>query len=452
MDATSSAAANSVAASIGFDATPEKTILQKSMDMHVGPLPLPIYILLAAVIFGAAYTAKLPIDMIGGFAVIMIMGWLFGDIGMKTPILKDIGGPAIASMFIPSILVYLNWLHPEALKAITAIMKTSNFLYLYISCLVCGSILGMPRKILVQGFIRMFVPLVFGSLAAIAAGVAVGLLFGYDAKHTFFFIVVPILGGGIGEGILPYSLGMAEILNQPQSSLIPQLAPAAMLGNVAAIIICAYMAKFGESHDEYNGHGLLVKTNEAAEMLKEMNKEKKIEFSKMGIGLIVACSAFTFGALASPVLGIPGAIIMIFTAALVKALNIVPTKIEEGAYLMYRFIATNLTWPLLVGLGVLYMPFKDVLAAITPAYIVICVSIVVAMVSCGFFVGKLLGMYPVESAIVTGCHSGLGGTGDVAILSAANRMELMPFAQVSTRLGGACTVVVAILLLKLVGI
>ena len=24
-------------------------------------------------------------------------------------------------------------------------------------------------------------------------------------------------------------------------------------------------------------------------------------------------------------------------------------------------------------------------------------------------------MYPVESAIVTGCHSGLGGTGDVAI-------------------------------------
>jgi malate:Na+ symporter len=71
------------------------------------------------------------------------------------------------------------------------------------------------------------------------------------------------------------------------------------------------------------------------------------------------------------------------------------------------------------------------------------------MVTTGYFVGKLMKMYPVDSAIVTGCHSGLGGTGDVAILSASNRMSLMPFAQISTRLGGASTVILAIMLLKL---
>ena len=57
-------------------------------------------------------------------------------------------------------------------------------------------------------------------------------------------------------------------------------------------------------------------------------------------------------------------------------------------------------------------------------------------------------MYPVDSSIVTACHSGLGGTGDVAILSASNRMGLMPFAQISTRLGGATMVVLATLLMK----
>jgi 2-hydroxycarboxylate transporter family len=44
-------------------------------------------------------------------------------------------------------------------------------------------------------------------------------------------------------------------------------------------------------------------------------------------------------------------------------------------------------------------------------------------------------MYPIETAIVNACHSGQGGTGDVAILTAANRMQLMPFAQIATRIG-----------------
>lgn len=39
------------------------------------------------------------------------------------------------------------------------------------------------------------------------------------------------------------------------------------------------------------------------------------------------------------------------------------------------------------------------------------------------------------------------GTGGVAILS-AKRMVLMPFAQISTRIGGACTVTIVIFLLR----
>jgi Na+/citrate or Na+/malate symporter len=55
-----------------------------------------------------------------------------------------------------------------------------------------------------------------------------------------------------------------------------------------------------------------------------------------------------------------------------------------------------------------------------------------------------MGMHPVEAAMVNATHSGLGGTGDVAILTAGNRMELMPFAQIATRIGGAITVMAAL--------
>ncbi|KQT78710.1 hypothetical protein ASG59_05825 [Methylobacterium sp. Leaf466] len=79
------------------------------------------------------------------------------------------------------------------------------------------------------------------------------------------------------------------------------------------------------------------------------------------------------------------------------------------------------------------------------------VATVATLMATGFFVGRRLGMYPIEAAIVNACHSGQGGTGDVAILTAADRMALMPFAQIATRIGGALTVTGALVALRAFG-
>jgi len=130
---------------------------------------------------------------------------------------------------------------------------------------------------------------------------------------------------------------------------------------------------------------------------------------------------------------------------------LIPEQIELGAYQMYKFVSSNLTFAILFGLGALFVSWQDLLDAFSPGYFAVCAASVSALIASGFFVGKWLNMYPVEAAIVTACHSGLGGTGDVAILSASNRMGLMPFAQISTRIGGACMIVCATLLLKFFG-
>lgn len=170
----------------------------------------------------------------------------------------------------------------------------------------------MNRKVLVQGFVRMFIPLVVGTLASVAVGLLVGSLFGFEMKHTFFFIIVPIVSGGIGEGILPLSLAYSDILNESSATFVSQLIPAAIIGNMFAIVSAGYMKRLGEKKPELSGNGVLVKTDNQAELLKEQNTEKPIDFSLMGAGLLIACTFFIFGGFASKFIGIPGAIIMIF--------------------------------------------------------------------------------------------------------------------------------------------
>jgi malate:Na+ symporter len=416
---------------------------------RIGPLPLPVYATIAAITLLAALNKKLPDDMIGGLAVLMLLGFLLGEIGARLPVFKHIGGAAILCLFVPSALVGYKVIDPEMLKALTTTMKTANLQYLYIACLVAGSILGMSHRVLVQGFMRMFIPLLIGTAAAIVAGVTVGLFFGYDPKHTFFFIVIPIVGGGIGEGILPLSIGYSEILGRPQAELIAMLVPAALLGNVVAILSSGVLKSLGEKRPHLTGHGDLVKSGDDADLLANDRTDAPLNLGLMGAGLLISCAFFIFGALLSRFTGIPGPILMIVSAALLKVSKVLPQNMELGAYQMYKFVSTNLTFAILVGLGALFVSWKELLAAFTPGYFAICAATVLALVASGFFVGKWLGMYPVESGIVTACHSGLGGTGDVAILSASNRMGLMPFAQISTRIGGAAMVVTATILLKL---
>jgi len=105
----------------------------------------------------------------------------------------------------------------------------------------------------------------------------------------------------------------------------------------------------------------------------------------------------------------------------------------------------------LFATAVALTPWRELVAAFHPANLITIVATVSSLTATGYFVGRRLGMYPVDAAIVNATHSGLGGTGDVMILTAAERMELFPFAQVATRIGGAITVTLTLIALSRIG-
>ena len=223
--------------------------------------------------------------------------------------------------------------------------------------------------------------------------------------------------------------------------------PAALIGNVVAILSAGTLSWFGERHPRFSGKGKLVKLGEEID-LKPEPEEQAYDLKLMGAGLLIICTMFTFGGLLAPLTGISGPVMMIIITAVLKLTRVMPERMELGAYQMYRFVAVNLTPAVLVGLGAIFISWNQLVASLSPGYFVVCAATVLALVSTAFVTGLLMRMYPVETAVVTVCHSGLGGTGDVAILSAANRMNLMPFSQMVTRLGGAGMVVLATLLMR----
>ncbi|WP_316251887.1 2-hydroxycarboxylate transporter family protein [Paraburkholderia sp. UCT31] len=423
----------------------------KLMEYRIGIIPLPVYVILLALIAGFAITGKLPGEISMAIAVLAFFGFTCAEIGKRLPIVRNIGAAAIFATFIPSALTYYHLLPKPILTLTTDFTKSTNFLYLFIASIIVGSILSMDRRVLIQGFIKIFVPLGLGSVAAGIVGTLVGTALGLGARHTLFYVVVPIMAGGIGEGAIPLSIGYSEILHLPQGELFALVLPPVMLGSLTAIIFAGALDMVGKRFPHLTGQGRL----QAGEV-DQMNPGEEeirghVDVSHIAAAGITAITLYLLGLMCRNMFGLPAPVAMLFLAVLVKLARAVSPPLQEGAFVVYKFFSTAVTYPLLFAIGVAMTPWDKLMAAFTLANIVTIVATVATLMGTGFMVGRMLKMYPIDTAIVNACHSGQGGTGDVAILTAANRMQLMPFAQIATRIGGAIVVTVTLVVLARMG-
>src|ERR1700760_2397027 len=136
------------------------------MDLRMGIVPLPVAVLAVGVAAAFVALGAVPSDMLMNIAVLSVGGFFCAEIGKRTPGLRNLGLAAILATFLPSWLVYAHLLPQSLVKSITAFTDNSNFLYLFIAAIVVGSILGMDRRVLIAGFLKIFVPLAAGWAAA----------------------------------------------------------------------------------------------------------------------------------------------------------------------------------------------------------------------------------------------------------------------------------------------
>jgi CCS family citrate carrier protein len=424
------------------------------METHVGVLPVPVYLLLLLVSVWFAYQpGKYPMEICMMIAVLAVGGFTCGELGKRLPVLHHFGAAAIFATFIPSYLVFARILPDPLIGAITDFTKGTNFLYLFIAAVIVGSILGMDRTVLLRGFLKIFAPIAVGSVLAALVGVGVGTLLGLGARHTFFYLVIPVMAGGVGEGAIPLSTGYAEILHLKQGDEFAQVLPAVMIGSLLAILLSGALDYLGRRLPRLTGEGRL-QPGEHDDLdprqeeitgnmdIKHIAAAGSLAISFYVLGMFLASWLATYG------ITLPAALSMLALAVAAKAAHGISPRLQQGAQVVYKFFASAVTYPLLFAIGVALTPWDKLMAAFTLANFVTIGATVLTMVVSGFVVGRWVNLYPIEAAVVNACRCGQGGTGDVAILTASNRMQLMPFAQIATRIGGAITVTLALILLR----
>ncbi len=429
----------------------------KKEKRTIAGIPLVLYAIVFAVIVIAYGMGKAPNNYLTGFGFCMVIGFVLDKLGRSNKYLNMLGGASLMCLFVPSILVYFG-LIPENIVEATDEFYTGSmgFIDFFVASLLTGSLLSMDRKILVEAGKRYAVPLLMGVVFAFGCAGLIGAVSGYGFSAAILNLAIPIMGGGIGAGAIPiasvyegygYSVAGGDILSM--------LMPAVTLANIVAILTAAILnaiANTGKMPAGFNGNGKLMRTGPVYEV-KEDQVKKGATFESLGIGLLCACGIYSFGYLCSKVLfvNVPGLnkihayAYAILTAAVLKILGVLPKKIEDGAGEWYQLVSYIGVPTILVCIGITAMDLNTIFASISnPVYLLITVVVTVAAAIGAGLGGLIMKMFFVESGITAGlCMANAGGAGDVAVLGAAGRMNLMPFAQISSRIGGALILLIA---------
>lgn len=425
-----------------------RSIVESLGEIRIMGMELPVYLIVAAIVLFAAEMEFMPSNMVGALAVMMVLGGVLNFLGSRIPIIRSyLGGGAVFSIFVSSALATFGILPISVVANCKDFMNDVGFLDFYIAALITGSILGMDRKLLQRAAVR-FLPVSFISMfCAILAGGVAGMLTGRGLADAILYVALPMMSGGMGAGVIPLSGIYANATGLESAGIISRMIPASATGNVLAIIFAALIAKAGTAFPALNGNGKLMQT-EAASGTK---KENRLDYTAMGTGLAFALGFFTIGVLINKIFpDVHAYAFMIIVVVICKVAGLVPERYEQAAVQWSQFVMKNFTSALLAGIGIALLDLKVLAAAISPEFLFVCVVIIVTVAVVSGLLGKLVGFYPVESSITAGlCTNSMGGTGNIAVLSAADRMGLIPFAQMATRLGGAMVLILASFLVRL---
>lgn len=383
--------------------------------------PLWMFLILAALMMVMAANDWMLTNMVGALAFAMVVGTLLGWVGDHIPVWKTwFGGGMLFACLVAGAFNTFNLIGEGSKEALNTFNGTTGFLDLYILILITGSVLSVDRKMLLKSFVGYIPTILAGIVGALALAGVVGAVTGVGAIEAITGYAIPVMGGGNGAGIQPMSKMWAAATGGDASTWYASAFAIISIGNLVAVIMSALLNKLGNAHPSLTGNGQLMKGMENAKASTAEEYKPTVADYATGLALGVVC--YNVANLYS------------------KHISIINNHLDLGFS-----IHTFAFMVILIAILNISNILSDYAKVFTnPAYILIIAATVIGAMIGTFLMGKLFGFYPVEGMLTAGlCMANGGGSGDVQCLGAAHRMELMSYAQISSRIGGAIMLVVA---------
>ncbi|OUQ18621.1 hypothetical protein B5E84_07345 [Lachnoclostridium sp. An14] len=413
---------------------------------------VPQFLVMFVFVMLGMYTGVLGTDVLSTIALLLAMGGLLFEIGNRIPVFnKWVGGGSMLAMMVPSYMVYRGWIPQPYVDAVANFYDGISFQTMFICFLMAGSLLIIDSKALVRSVTRYIPTILAGVAGAAVFGVIGGVVMGYTPADLICNYVLPIMGGGNGAGAVPMSQIFEQVTGMGKDSYYAKAIAILTFANILCIVFGALLNGLGKQMPKLTGDGSTLMRDTS----KTISGDKKAELPKAtlkdcGNGFLWVGAIYAAACLIGPVFPkICGAQIheyawFVLLLVILNVTGAVPLSVRAGIKTVTDMFTRHWAGVVFAGIGIALTDFAEFVSVINIDTLIICLATVIGAILATALAGYVFGFYPIDAAITAGlCMANRGGGGDVVVLGAANRMELMSYAAISSRIGGAIVLVIA---------
>jgi malate:Na+ symporter len=356
---------------------------------------------------------------------------------------QTFGLETVGLLVLPAYAVHRHWISDDLLMRLRWNFERADLLGIFICVIIVGSLLSLDTRILLNVLSRIWIVLLVSSGVAAILGVLSGTLLGLPPGLTLLEVVVPMMAGGITAGALPLAAALADLEGSTRAAELAALLPAVVVGNMLAVLVSGVLSPWSRPA----GGRAAPPTTPVSPL--GLASDQRPSARLLVLGALSLLAFYGLGMVSSLFFKIPSPLAILALTAVVHIVVPLPVAITRSIVYLYRVCIRLFTYPLLLAVGLLLTPWQTLMDGLHWGKLIVAIVTISTLTVSGAWIARFARLTFVEGALIGLARAAMGGSGDIAILSAARRMDLMPFAQIATRLGGALTLALTLALVTL---